>query len=53
MFRGTRVPVSALCQNLENGAQLAKFVDWLPRVELYQDRTVLIHRLNGHRVSPG
>jgi uncharacterized protein (DUF433 family) len=43
VFRGTRVPVSALFQNLEDGAQLADFVDWFPGVSLHQARLVLEH----------
>ena len=30
LFRGTRVPVSALFENLEDGAQLDDFVAWFP-----------------------
>jgi uncharacterized protein (DUF433 family) len=43
MFRGTRVPVSALFENLEDGAQLSEFVAWFPAVTLQQARTVLEH----------
>lgn len=43
VFRGTRVPVSALFENLEDGAQLADFVDWFPGVTLEQARSVLEH----------
>ena len=43
VFRGTRVPVAALFQNLEDGAQLAEFVDWFPGVSLDQARQVLEH----------
>jgi uncharacterized protein (DUF433 family) len=42
-FRGTRVPVVALFENLEDGAQLADFVAWFPSVTLEQARTVLAH----------
>ena len=41
VFRGTRVPVSALFQNLEDGVQLADFVQWFPGVTLEQARLVL------------
>ena len=41
VFRGTRVPVSALFQNLEDGGQLADFVQWFPGVTLEQARLVL------------
>ena len=43
LFRGTRVPVSALFENLEDGAQLADFVAWFPGVTLVQARDVLEH----------
>jgi uncharacterized protein (DUF433 family) len=43
LFRGTRVPVSALFENLEDGAQLADFVAWFPGVSLAQARDVLEH----------
>ena len=43
VFRGTRVPVSALFENLEDGAQLSDFVSWFPGVTLQQARAVLEH----------
>ena len=43
LFRGTRVPVSALFENLEDGAQLGDFVEWFPGVTLAQARDVLEH----------
>lgn len=43
LFRGTRVPVSALFENLEDGAQLAEFVAWFPGASLAQARDVLEH----------
>jgi uncharacterized protein (DUF433 family) len=43
VFRGTRVPVTALFQNLEDGVQLAEFVRWFPGVTLDQARLVLEH----------
>ena len=41
LFRGTRVPVSALFENLEDGAQLSDFASWFPGVTLEQVRAVL------------
>ena len=41
VFRGTRVPVSALFENLEDGAQLSEFVAWFPGVTVEQARAVL------------
>lgn len=43
VFRGTRVPVAALFENLEDGATAAQFVDWFPGVTLEQVRAVLEH----------
>ena len=43
VFRGTRVPVAALFENLEDGAQLSDFVAWFPGVSLQQARDVLVH----------
>ena len=43
VFRGTRVPVSALFENLEDGAQLSDFVAWFPGVTEQQARAVLEH----------
>lgn len=43
VFRGTRVPVAALFENLEDGAQVSQFVQWFPSVSPEQVRTVLEH----------
>jgi uncharacterized protein (DUF433 family) len=43
VFRGTRVPVTALFENLEDGAQVGEFVEWFPGVTLEQARAVLEH----------
>lgn len=43
VFRGTRVPVSALFENLEDGAPVSQFVEWFPGVTLDQVRAVLEH----------
>ena len=43
VFRGTRIPVSALFENLEDGAQLKEFVAWFPGVTTEQARAVLEH----------
>lgn len=32
VFRGTRVPIAALFENLEFGARLEEFLDWFPGV---------------------
>jgi uncharacterized protein (DUF433 family) len=41
VFRGTRVPVAALFENLEDEVSLAQFVEWFPGVSLAQARAVL------------
>lgn len=43
VFRGSRVPVSALFQNLEDGAHVSDFIVWFPGVMLEQVRAVLEH----------
>ena len=43
VFRGTRVPVTALFQNIEDGAQVSDFIVWFPGVTLEQVRAVLEH----------
>ena len=43
VFWGTRVPVSALFENLEDGVAVTQFVDWFPGVTLDQVRAVLEH----------
>ena len=43
VFRGTRVPVAALFENLESGADVSQFVEWFPGVHPQQTREVLEH----------
>jgi uncharacterized protein (DUF433 family) len=43
VFRGTRVPVTALFENLADGAQIEEFVRWFPGVTAEQARAVLEH----------
>ncbi|HEX4952895.1 MAG TPA: DUF433 domain-containing protein [Thermoanaerobaculia bacterium] len=43
VFRGTRIPVAALFENLEAGAGVGEFVEWFPGVTLDQARAVLKH----------
>lgn len=43
VFRGTRVPVSALFENLEGGATVDQFLDWFPGVTRKQVDAVLEH----------
>ncbi len=43
VFCGTRVPVAALFENLEEDASLHQFIEWFPGVSLSQARNVLEH----------
>lgn len=44
VFCGTRVPVAALFENLEDGVSLMEFVELFPGVTQEQARAVLEHR---------
>jgi uncharacterized protein (DUF433 family) len=43
LFKGTRVPVRALFENLESGARLDEFLEWFPGVAKEQVEAVLQH----------
>lgn len=43
VFRGTRVPVAALFENLEDDVSLSEFLEWFPGVTAAQARAVLEH----------
>ncbi len=43
VFKGTRVPIAALFENIEDGATIDEFVEWFPGVTLEQVRGVLEH----------
>lgn len=43
VFRGTRVPLSALFENLEGGATVEQFLGWFPGVAREQVDAVLEH----------
>ena len=43
VFRGTRIPVAALFENLEDGVPVHQFVALFPGVTLAQARAVLEH----------
>ena len=43
LFRGTRVPVAALFENLEDGVSVGDFIALFPGVSLDQVRAVLEH----------
>jgi uncharacterized protein (DUF433 family) len=41
VFKGTRVPVRALFENLEDGATIDDFLEWFPGVTRSQTEAVL------------
>jgi uncharacterized protein (DUF433 family) len=43
LFKGTRVPVKALFENLEDGARVDDFLNWFPGVAREQIEAVLEH----------
>ena len=43
VFRGTRVPVAALFENLEDGVSIGEVVALFPGISLEQARAVLEH----------
>ena len=45
LFRGTRVPVTALFENLRDGATIDEFLTWFPGVARSQAEVVLEHEL--------
>ncbi len=51
LFRGTRVPVRALFENLEGGASLPDFLDWFPGVTRDQVDAVLDHASRSLAIS--
>ena len=43
VFKGTRLPVAALFENLESGATVEEFLEWFDGAEESQVRAVLQH----------
>jgi uncharacterized protein (DUF433 family) len=43
LFKGTRVPVAALFENLEAGASIDQFLEWFPGVQRDQINAVIRH----------
>ena len=43
LFKGTRVPVKALFENLEDGARVDELLEWFPGVTREQVGSVLGH----------
>ena len=46
LFRGTRVPITALLENLREGATVDEFLEWFPGVTADQVRQVLSHQID-------
>ena len=51
VFAGTRVPLSALYENLASGATIDEFVEWFPGVDEQQVRAVLEHEAKALRTA--
>jgi uncharacterized protein (DUF433 family) len=51
VFRGTRVEVKALFENLESGASVDDFVEWFPGVMRAQVLAVLDHAVQSLAVT--
>jgi uncharacterized protein (DUF433 family) len=45
VFRGTRIPVRALFENLRDGASIEEFLKWFPGVRRNQVQAVIDHEL--------
>jgi uncharacterized protein (DUF433 family) len=45
VFRGTRIPVAALFENLRDGATIDDFLEWFPGVSRAQVEAVLNYEL--------
>ena len=43
VFLGTRVPVSAVFENLKDGASVEQFLQWFPGVDRWKVEAVLAH----------
>ena len=51
LFQGTRVPVSALFENLRDGATVEQFLEWFPGVEGWMVEAALEHEVKALTVS--
>ena len=52
VFCGTRVPVSALFENLRDGATIEQFLEWFPGVERSQVEGVLDETVQRFQETP-
>lgn len=46
VFRGTRIPVAALFENLRDGATIDQFLEWFPGVTRAQVEAVLDYEVH-------
>jgi uncharacterized protein (DUF433 family) len=53
VFKGTRVPVKALFENLEDGARIDDFLAWFPGVTARQVDVVLRHAERSDKTAEG
>ena len=51
LFKGTRVPVRSLFENLEDGADIDDFLEWFPGITRQQVRAVLEYASVGLEVA--
>lgn len=51
VFKGTRIPLYALYENLASGASIDDFIKWFPGVKKEQVRLVLEHEAHFLRTS--
>jgi uncharacterized protein (DUF433 family) len=52
VFRGTRVPVATLFENLRDGATVNDFLEWFPGVERSQVEAILEHEAESAAGAP-
>ena len=52
VFRGTRVPVAALFENLLGEAKIHQFTEWFPGVESSQVQAAIQHQISTSEVDP-
>ena len=53
VFRETRVPVSALFENLKGGATVEQFLEWFPGVDAWKVEAVLAHEVSSLQPPAG
>jgi uncharacterized protein (DUF433 family) len=53
VFRGTRVPIHALFENLRDGATIDEFLKWFPGVARHQVIAVLDHEAQQLHAAAG